>query len=395
MKLLIAIPALNEEESIEAIIQRSLEARERIIAGSSVTEVEITVVSDGSTDRTVELASRYIDRIRLIVFEENRGYGAAIMEAWNQTDADLLGILDADGTCDPNFFANLCNALVREDADVILGCRLNPNSEMPPIRVVGNFIFATMLTVFSSGKVRDSASGMRVVRKSSLERLKPLPAGLHFTPAMSARAILSEDLKIIEIDMPYEEREGQSKLSVAKDGIRFLKVIMEAVLLYRLSRPLGLMGVVCLIAAVALMLMPTLYYLQHGRVLEWMIYRFVVSELCGISACLLFCASYLSARIVGITVAGHTGGLGKHRILLRFFSSGYFWLIPPALMAAGAALGLGGFVELVTTGQMFAHWSRFIAMSFLFSVAIVLIITKAIDGALGLIADRMNYLKSI
>ena len=67
MKLGIAIPALNEEDNIESIIQRSLAARQYIQDHSSVTDVEVTVVSDGSTDRTVELASRYKDLIRLIV----------------------------------------------------------------------------------------------------------------------------------------------------------------------------------------------------------------------------------------------------------------------------------------------------------------------------------------
>src|SRR5262247_1663883 len=98
MKLLIVIPAYNEESSIKSIIERSLTARDNIIANSPVTEVEITVVSDGSTDRTVELASSYANWINLIVFEKNRGYGAAIKEAWNQSDADLLSFLDADGT---------------------------------------------------------------------------------------------------------------------------------------------------------------------------------------------------------------------------------------------------------------------------------------------------------
>ena len=61
MKLLIAIPAFNEEASIQRTIERCLHARQEIIDGSPVTHVEITVVSDGSTDRTVELAGRFGD----------------------------------------------------------------------------------------------------------------------------------------------------------------------------------------------------------------------------------------------------------------------------------------------------------------------------------------------
>jgi glycosyltransferase involved in cell wall biosynthesis len=125
MKLLIAIPALNEEDSIQRIIERCLQARKEIIETSPVTEVDITVVSDGSTDRTVELASRFTDRIKLIVFTKNRGYGAAIKEAWAQSNAELLGFLDADGTCDPRFFSQLSNALKEDGADMALGCRLN------------------------------------------------------------------------------------------------------------------------------------------------------------------------------------------------------------------------------------------------------------------------------
>ena len=231
MKLLIAIPALNEEESIESIIQRSLDARDYICSHSPVTHVEITVVSDGSTDRTVELASRYTDRIGLIVFSQNKGYGAAIKEAWRRSDADLVGFLDADGTCEPKFFADLCERLINDEADVILGCRLNQQSEMPKLRRFGNFLFATILTAFATERVRDTASGMRVVRRSALGKIYPLPDGLHFTPAMSARSMLSDSIKIVEIDMPYYERAGESKLNVIKDGLRFLKVILQAVFL--------------------------------------------------------------------------------------------------------------------------------------------------------------------
>src|SRR5271170_157198 len=123
MKLLIAIPALNEEESIDSIITRTLEARAFIRAHSPVTDVQITVVSDGSTDRTVERAREHTDAIKLIVFPQNRGYGAAIKEAWRQSDADLLAFLDADGTCDPNFFIPLCNAVMEDGVSVALGCR--------------------------------------------------------------------------------------------------------------------------------------------------------------------------------------------------------------------------------------------------------------------------------
>ena len=391
MKLLIAIPALNEEESIESIIRRTLDARSHICSNSPISEVEITVVSDGSTDRTAEIARRYSDQITVIAFAENKGYGAAIKEAWRHSDADVLGFLDADGTCDPQFFAPLCKRLVADGADVVLGCRLHQHSRMPLIRRVGNAIFAAILTVFSSSRVRDTASGMRVVRRSALRNLLPLPNGLHFTPAMSARSMLSGNVKITEIDMPYEERAGESKLRVAKDGLRFLKVILEAAFLYRPSRPLGIAGLLLLVFAVVLMIGPSIYYLANRSVLEWMIYRFLVSDLCGIAACLLFCASYLTNRIVSITLRDEVGSRSS-AWKTHFFDSSWFWAIPALCTGIGASLVFGSVLDRIFTGGTYEHWSRYVAMTFWMSIALVLSVTRIIDYCLSMVAARLNYL---
>ncbi len=395
MKLLIAIPALDEEASIEWVIDRSLAARETIFAGSPVEEVDVTVVSDGSTDRTVELARRYLDRIHLIVFDENRGYGAAIKEAWEQSDADLYGFLDADGSCDPEYFAPLCAALDREDADVVLGSRMTADSSMPMIRRLGNRLFALLLTLFSSSRIGDAASGMRVVRRACLPRLLPLPDGLHFTPAMSARAILSPDLKILEIPMAYHERAGDSKLEVVHDGLRFLKAILKAALLYRPSRPLGLLGILLLAAGAALMITPTLYYFKQRAFQEWMIYRFVVSHLAGTSGVLLICLGYLSNKAVNIVLSKEPPDTVVQRALRGFFGGPLVWLVSAALVLAGGYLVFPSFLELVSTGGTYEHWSRFIAMSFMMSSAVQLVFTRLFDFVLGLLSDRVDYLESL
>ncbi len=391
MKLLIAIPALNEEQSIESTIGRCLAARDAITGGSSVTDVEITVISDGSTDRTVELARRHTPAVNLIVFETNRGYGAAIKEAWKRSDADLLGFIDADGTCDPGFFVELCRTLVTADADVVLGSRIHKGSRMPILRRIGNIIFAWMLGTLSASRVRDTASGMQVVRRRILPRLLPLPDGLQFTPAMTAKALLSHAVRIIEMDMPYAEREGRSKLRVVKDGLRFLRVILEAAFLYRPGRPLTILAGACLALAVALMAMPAEYYLLHRSVLEGMIYRFVVAHLAGTAGILFLCASHLTTKIVDITLLLPRRPGPAARAVESFFRSRAFWLAPAFLMLAGGALVLPSFVERVQTGTIYEHWSRFIAMSFAWSVAFVLIVSRSIDYVLDLLATQLGY----
>lgn len=390
MKLAIAIPALNEEDSIESIIERSLASRDHITTNSSVTDVEITVVSDGSTDRTVERALKYKDQVRIVVFPKNRGYGAAIKQAWLASDADLLGFLDADGTCDPKFFAPLCARLLEGGADVVLGCRLNAHSEMPWIRRFGNLVFALLLSALSESRVRDAASGMRVVRRSSLAQLFPLPDGLHFTPAMSARAMLSDAIRIAEVDMPYRERVGQSKLRIIKDGLRFLRVILEAAFLYRPSRPLNLLAAVFAVTAAALMVPPSWYYLREHRVLEWMIYRFLVANLLGASACLCFCASYLTGQMSEIALSGEVVTARKSWGEL-IFRSRWFWSLPSGLLLAGGLLVSGSFLQLLKTGATYEHWSRYIVMTFCFSTAILILVTRGIDYVLQLVRERVLY----
>jgi len=389
MKLLIVIPALNEEQSIESIIQRSLEARAHIIESSPVTAVDITVVSDGSTDRTVERTRRYADAVNLIVFEKNRGYGAAIKEAWRQSDAELLGFLDADGTCDPRFFADLCRTLEKEHADVVLGCRLTQTSKMPLVRRIGNRVFAGLLRGLSSSDVRDTASGMRVIRRASLGALLPLPDGMNFTPAMTARAVLGTAVKIVEIDMPYHEREGESKLRLGRDTALFLRVILEAAFLYRPARPLAIVGLAAFAVASAWMTRPILFYLEYHRVQEWMIYRFLVSHVLGTIAALLLCASYLTAKMVKI--ARPAGERSPDNVWSRFLTSRQFWLVPAVCFLVGGALVLASFLELLRTGETYEHWSRFVAMSFFWSIGSIFAVTRVMDYVLDLLAAQLAY----
>lgn len=390
MKLSVVIPALNEQQSIESIINRTLDARAYIFENSPITELEITVVSDGSTDKTVEIASRYTDRIRLIIFEKNRGYGAAIKEGWNQSTGDLLAFLDADGTCDPRFFADLARLMEKENADVVLGSRLNKNSEMPAIRRFGNTLFSVFLSVVSNEHIKDTASGMRIIRRSCLPNLMPLPDGLHFTPAMSARAILSDYLKISEIDMPYKEREGESKLNVLKDGVRFLNVILSMIFMYQPQKVLLPASILFYGLGAALLVTPLHHYISFHNVEEWMIYRVITGGIFATMGTLFLTGAYLAYKIVSETINLSI----KKNITYRFFNSSLLWIIVLVFLGTGVGLVFHSIVDRLETGHTYEHWSRYIAMSFLVTNAFVLIITKAIDYVFNPIVDRLKYLQS-
>jgi len=114
---------------------------------------------------------------------------------------------------------------------------------MPLVRRLGNTFFAGLISLLGRRKITDSASGMRVFKQEILEKVYPLPDGLNLTPIMSTRA-LHENLKMVEIPIPYSERVGRSKLNAIRDGSVYLRSITWTVLTYNPVRIFGAIGLV-------------------------------------------------------------------------------------------------------------------------------------------------------
>lgn len=352
--LSVVIPALNEENGIDAILQRVLAQRSGL-AAVGISELEVIVVDDGSKDKTADRIRAYSD-VRLIQHPVNRGYGAALKTGFNVATGDLLAFLDADGTYPPEEFPALCQAVEAHNADLIIGSRmLSGESEMPLVRRVGNTIFAAMLSVVGSRKISDSASGQRVFRREMLPILYPLPDGLDFTPAMSTRAVY-EGIHMVEVPIPYKERVGRSKLSPLKDGIRFLRSILWTALLYDPQRFFGPLGIGMLVVALVLGLGPTFYYLQNRGLQEDMIYRLFAVLILSVAGVNLLAFGVTCQAILGLLPArrrpppvvprpwrGKLAGLGVIMIL------------------AGIGLMTPAALEWIATRQITSHWSYFAA----------------------------------
>ena len=287
--LSVVIPALNEEDSIQSIMARVLSTRSKLEA-VGIRDLELIVVDDGSTDRTSEIV-KATQGTRLIQHATNGGYGAALKTGFAAAKGQWVGFLDADGTYPPEYFPTLCEVALTQDADIVIGSRMaGADSEMPVVRRVGNFIFANLVSLVSATRITDSASGMRVFKKSILEQIYPLPDGLNLTPVMSTRA-LHEQLKMVEVPIPYSERQGRSKLNVVRDGMRFAQSIVWTALTYNPVRLFGFIGLGALAVALAMALALVWLRLQGittlGPLGVFALFTGVVAAVVGVSIFIL------------------------------------------------------------------------------------------------------------
>jgi hypothetical protein len=290
--LSICIPVYNERDAIGETLRRCL-ALKPALESVGVRDLEVIAVDDGSKDGSSEAIAEF-PQVRLIRHQVNRGYGAALKTGFAAASYELVGFLDGDATYPPEQFPNLVREIIEDRADLVIGSRLaGAETEMPLIRRIGNMFFARLLTIIGRSAVSDSASGMRVFRKSTLELLSPLPDGLNLTPVMSTRAV-HERIRVVERPIPYSERQGESKLSVAGDGLRFLSTIVWTALTYNPVRILGIVG------------------------------------LAGVGVALAVALGLVGARIAGVDTLGPTG-------VFSVFAALIFGVAGVSIFALGAA----------------------------------------------------------
>lgn len=381
--LTITIPAYNEEEAIESIIRRCLDARKEIARKANLDDVKIIVVDDGSHDRTYERASAFLPDITLLKHEQNKGYGAAIKNGFRHSDTSLVGFLDADGTCNPLFFSELCNVLQANSYDMTLGSRMGPQSEMPMVRRIGNTIYSVLLSLLTHKKIRDTASGMRVMKADLLKKIYPLPDGLHFTPAMTSRILFKAGLSLGEVPMPYADRIGKSKLNVIKDGIRFLRVILEMALIYR---PLLFFGVA------AGILFSICFYYGPGLVMDAVRLKTIPNDrIYRVLALMTSCVGGLMMLGVGF-LAQKTACLlhGDHDPYEQYYKPILGWIAPFGAISivAGVAINLAPLSEYLARGEILHSWVYIAAGAFSVLVGLQLLSIAVLNTVLDLVVHH-------
>jgi glycosyltransferase involved in cell wall biosynthesis len=386
LMLSVVLPALNEEHGIADIIGR-LERVHGALGAVGVPDIEVIVVDDGSSDRTAEVAAES-PIVRVVRHHTNRGYGAAIKTGFSAARGELLAFMDADGTYPPERLDALCQAVLN-GADIAVGSRRSgAASEMPFVRQVGNLVWSNLVSLIGNQHVADPASGLRVVRREALEKLYPLPDGLNFTPVMSTRSV-HEDLKVVELPIAYRERVGRSKLSVVRDGVRFLATILGTSLEYNPVRLLGALGLISLAISLALGLALLAIRIQGVTRLDpWWIFGVFAALVLSVAGVSLFCLGVSFNYLVTLfhrrpVRQGLFGGPIFDPPLERRFG----WLGVSATLL-GTTLGIGSFLMSLTGWDAARLWFWLVVSALLTLVGLQLVLSWILTRVLERLSQR-------
>jgi dolichol-phosphate mannosyltransferase len=214
-KLALVIPTLNEAGNIQTLLNRLQNALATVDL-----DYELLVVDDNSPDGTADVVSHYAEsdrRVRLMVRKRERGLAGAVIHGWSHTDANLLGVIDADLQHPPEVIPQLL-AAIDGDVDIAIGSRYATRNKISNWSKARQLIsrlgtWATMPLQRRSGvRVKDPLSGLFIVRRECLEEIELQPQGFKILLEILVKARIH---KAVEVPFTFASRNaGKSKADV-------------------------------------------------------------------------------------------------------------------------------------------------------------------------------------
>ncbi len=213
-KLTILMPSLNEEESIGQVIDCIPLAQLR----EAGYDPDILLVDGGSLDQTVAIARRKNVR----VLNSPPGYGKQIRAGLDKAEGDIIIIADSDCSYPLEESLSMVSLLEKEKLDFISANRFAnlERGSMHPVNRLGNWLLTALNNLLFGFNLKDSQSGMWVVTKDALSRIKFTCDDWSFSQEIKIQAF--SRLKAREVDSRYKKRMGTVKLRRFRDGLRVM-----------------------------------------------------------------------------------------------------------------------------------------------------------------------------
>jgi len=218
------MPVFNEEATVEAAIERVLEA------DLPVDGLELVVVENGSTDRTREVlaARKWPDAVRVLQVEHNRGKGHGVRTALAEASGRYCAILDADLEYNPQDIGELLQPVMAGEADAAIGTRVfQAHSAYGFWYVVGGRGVTLAANVLYNAWMSDILNCLKVMPTDLFRSLRLREDGFGIDAEIPAR-LLRQGAAVYEVPVTYRarRREEGKKLS-PRDGLRLLATLVR------------------------------------------------------------------------------------------------------------------------------------------------------------------------
>jgi glycosyltransferase involved in cell wall biosynthesis len=273
-KVVVGIPAFNEEGTIARIIVRTQKHAD-----------DIVVVDDGSTDETSRIAERL--GARVVRHSRNLGYGAAIRSCFKvarELKASVLVTLDADGQHDPDDILKLIEPIKQGKADVVVGSRMLDKShdETPSYRKVGVRLITRIAARASVSSISDAQSGMRAYGHKAIWSIKPSEFGMGASTEILTRAA---ELSLRVVEVPISIRYSGLKTSTHNPAFHGLDVLASILKFMSIRHPLifyGMFASIAMFFSIVFGIWTLNIYFAEGRVVTSLLVISLIAGIAGI-----------------------------------------------------------------------------------------------------------------
>ena len=169
--LSVIIPAYKQEKTITKDLKRIEGVLEKIRYN-----YEVIVVVDGQVDKTYQQAKKAASsKIKVYQYKNNKGKGYAVRYGMVRANGDPIAFIDAGMEIDPNGISMILEHMEWYDADIIVGSKRHPASQVnyPLKRKIISRAYQAFVRVFTGLNVRDTQAGLKIYRREVLEKVLP------------------------------------------------------------------------------------------------------------------------------------------------------------------------------------------------------------------------------
>lgn len=257
-KIAVLIPCYNEAKTIEKVVKDYKKV---------LPEADVYVYDNNSTDGTDEIAKKVGAIVR---YESKQGKGNVIRTMFREIEADCYLMIDGDDTYPAENAREMCDYVLNENVDMVIGDRLSSTyfkENKRPFHNFGNRIVRWSINKIFKSKINDIMTGYRAFSYEFVKSYPVLSKGFETETEMTIHAI-DKNFTLKEIPVQYRDRpEGSvSKLNTYKDGVKVIKTIATLFKEYKPGLFFNLISLLIFIIATILVIPVLIEYMNTGLV---------------------------------------------------------------------------------------------------------------------------------